>query len=108
MSSIGEPTDPGQGEQGISRLIADEVRALVLAAMRELTPAQRKVLTMRCYEEMPYSEIGFELAFFLAPPGVVFLRKCLLGLRLQSLSPLWKLALFCIKGVVLCARVRFW
>jgi len=58
MSSIGEPTDPGQGEQGISRLIADEVRALVLAAMRELTPAQRKVLTMRCYEEMPYSEIG--------------------------------------------------
>ncbi len=58
MSSINEPTDPGQGEQGISRLIADEVRALVLAAMRELTPAQRKVLTMRCYEEMPYSEIG--------------------------------------------------
>ena len=41
---------------------------------------------------------------FLVVEGVVCVRKCLLELRLDSLAGVGKLALFCIKGIVLCAH----
>ena len=43
---------------GLAKLVADELREAVVAAIKELKPEHRRVLTMRCYEEMEYSEIG--------------------------------------------------
>lgn len=45
-------------ETGLANLVAEELRQIVLSAMKELKPRHRKVLTMRCYEEMQYREIA--------------------------------------------------
>ncbi|HUW18344.1 MAG TPA: sigma-70 family RNA polymerase sigma factor [Sedimentisphaerales bacterium] len=59
MSSIGEPQGRrGDGEAGLAHLVGEELKEVVVAAMGELKPRHRKVLTMRCYEEMEYSEIA--------------------------------------------------
>jgi RNA polymerase sigma factor (sigma-70 family) len=38
--------------------ISRELKQIVLSAIRHLKPRQRAVLTMRCYREMEYSQIG--------------------------------------------------
>ncbi len=52
------PGDYEQSEMGLTGIVADELRQLVLGAMSELKPSQRKVLTMRCYEDMDYGDIA--------------------------------------------------
>ena len=52
------PGDYEQSEVGLTGIVADELRQLVLGAMAELKPSQRKVLTMRCYEDMDYGDIA--------------------------------------------------
>ena len=46
------------GEDGLASLVSQELKQIVFAAMRELNPRHRKVLIMRCYNEMKYSEIA--------------------------------------------------
>jgi RNA polymerase sigma-70 factor (ECF subfamily) len=59
ISNIKEPEgEQSDKETGLAKLVAEELKQTVLAAMRELKPRHRKVLTMRCYEEMEYSEIA--------------------------------------------------
>jgi len=58
LSGKSEPEDKKSRDNGLANLVADEIRAIVYAAMSELKPAHRKVLTMRCYEDMAYSEIA--------------------------------------------------
>ena len=54
-----EPEARGGGaDGGLAKLVADELRQAVVAAMEELKAEHRRVLTMRCYEEMEYSEIA--------------------------------------------------
>ncbi|MHC4527520.1 MAG: RNA polymerase sigma factor, partial [Planctomycetota bacterium] len=62
-------------ETGLANLVAEELRQIVLSAMKELKPRHRKVLTMRCYEEMQYrqiaelmgcSELGVRMLFYRA------------------------------------------
>ncbi|MBN2138993.1 MAG: sigma-70 family RNA polymerase sigma factor [Sedimentisphaerales bacterium] len=55
--SNGERRD-SQEDGGLAKLVAEELRGAVVACIKELKPEQRRVLTMRCYEEMEYSEIG--------------------------------------------------
>lgn len=43
---------------GLASLVAEELKQVVIGAMAELKPRHRKVLTMRCYEDMDYSEIA--------------------------------------------------
>jgi RNA polymerase sigma-70 factor (ECF subfamily) len=45
-------------DAGLANLVADELRQAVIGTMRELRPQYRRVLTMRCYEEMAYSDIA--------------------------------------------------
>jgi len=47
-----------EGRTGFANLVAEELKQVVISAMAELKPRYRKVLTMRCYEEMEYSEIA--------------------------------------------------
>ncbi len=48
----------GGNEGGLAKLVAEELREAVLATIKELKPQHRRVLAMRCYEEMEYSEIA--------------------------------------------------
>jgi len=41
-----------------SDLVAAELKTIVIEAMGQLKPKYRKVLTMRCYEEMEYKDIA--------------------------------------------------
>jgi RNA polymerase sigma-70 factor (ECF subfamily) len=58
LSPKSEPEDKKSRDNGLANLVADEIRSIVYAAMSELKPAHRKVLTMRCYEDMDYPEIA--------------------------------------------------
>jgi len=59
MSSIPEPAlGAKSSEAGLANLVTEELKQIVLASMQKLKPQYRKVLSMRCYEEMEYSEIA--------------------------------------------------
>jgi len=44
--------------KGLSNLISEELSEAVLKSMYELKPSHRRVLVLRCYEDMAYSEIS--------------------------------------------------
>ncbi|MBW8038844.1 MAG: RNA polymerase sigma factor [Planctomycetes bacterium] len=46
------------GQAGLTNLVAEELKQVIISTMGELKPRYRKVLVMRCYEEMEYSEIS--------------------------------------------------
>lgn len=46
------------GQTGVTAVIGEELKQIVFDAMRELKPHYRAVLSMRCYEEMHYSQIA--------------------------------------------------
>ena len=57
MSKMPE-TGPEEKQEGLENLIGQELKQVVSAAMSALKPQYRAVLTLRCYEELPYSEIS--------------------------------------------------
>jgi len=46
------------GEQALTGAISEELRGIIIGAMRQLKPRHRAVLMMRCYREMDYSQIA--------------------------------------------------
>jgi len=61
MSSISEPLSRKTGQEAMSKMVAEELKEIVVKAMQGLKPRYRAVLTMRCYREMQYSAIGESL-----------------------------------------------
>jgi RNA polymerase sigma-70 factor (ECF subfamily) len=47
-----------EDKTGLAKMVAEELTQAVINTMGELKPQYRKVLTMRCYEGMEYSEIA--------------------------------------------------
>lgn len=47
-----------ENQGGLDNLVAKELREVVLSAMKQLKESHRAVLTMRCYDNMKYSEIA--------------------------------------------------
>ena len=45
-------------ENGLENLVGDELKQIVSGAMKKLKPRHKAVLVMRCYDDMPYSEIA--------------------------------------------------
>lgn len=45
-------------QEVIAGMVYQEFRETVFAAMRELKPDHRSIINMRCYDQMPYSEIA--------------------------------------------------
>jgi RNA polymerase sigma-70 factor (ECF subfamily) len=43
---------------GLAEMVAAEWKEIVIRSMQELEPRHRAVLTMRCYDRMPYSQIA--------------------------------------------------
>lgn len=54
--------DSADKQQGLENLVGRELKQVVSAAMLALRPRHRKVLILRCYEEMTYSEISEVMA----------------------------------------------
>ncbi len=46
------------GQNALAGMINRELKQVVIRSMQELTPRHIAVLTMRCYEQMPYSQIA--------------------------------------------------
>jgi len=59
LSRVRQPEgERKDSDGGLANLVGEEIKQIVSNAMRELRPRHRKVLVMRCYEEMQYSEIA--------------------------------------------------
>lgn len=50
------------GQQGLDDLVGQELKQVVSASMTALKPRHRKVLILRCYEEMSYADISEAMA----------------------------------------------
>jgi len=57
VESAGRALEDNAGG-GLEQLISGELRQTVSSAMAALTPEHRQVISLRCYEELPYSEIA--------------------------------------------------
>ena len=57
---MSKPPDagPADRQQGLENLIGQDLKRVISAAMSALKPRHRKVLILRCYEDMTYSDIS--------------------------------------------------
>jgi RNA polymerase sigma-70 factor (ECF subfamily) len=58
LSDIGREIASEESQSALADMVNQELKQIVLSSIMELSPRQRAVLTMRCYKEMPYSEIA--------------------------------------------------
>ncbi|MHC4474974.1 MAG: RNA polymerase sigma factor [Planctomycetota bacterium] len=49
------------GDEGFAHLVADEIKQIVLESMAALDPLHRKVLVLRCYEQLKYRDIADQM-----------------------------------------------
>ena len=61
-SSTVQSKCPGRETQNtLADMVSEDVKQSVLAAMQKLPPEHRAVLTMRCYEQLSFSQIAEQL-----------------------------------------------
>jgi len=58
VSSLQKKESPGNRQDGLEDLVSEELRQIVSGAMKKLKARHKAVLIMRCYDDMPYSEIA--------------------------------------------------
>ncbi len=58
LSDIGSEIATDDNNSALADMVNQELKQIVLRSMRELAPRHRAILTMRCYRQMPYSEIA--------------------------------------------------
>ena len=58
LSDIDREFATEDSQSALADMVNRELKQVVLISMRELAPRYRAVLTMRCYKDMPYSEIA--------------------------------------------------
>ena len=58
LSDVDWEVPARDSQNALAGLINRELKQVVIRSMQELTPRHRAVLTMRCYEQMPYSKIA--------------------------------------------------
>ncbi|MHC4645960.1 MAG: RNA polymerase sigma factor [Planctomycetota bacterium] len=58
ISAMADAARQADGRQAISNMVAEELKEVVLKAMGRLKSEHRTILTLRCYEEMRYSQIA--------------------------------------------------
>jgi RNA polymerase sigma-70 factor (ECF subfamily) len=58
LSKISHEITTEDNNSALADMVNHELKQIVIKSMRELSPRHRAVLTMRCYREMPYSEIA--------------------------------------------------
>ena len=58
MSSLDYEGPAGESQDGLAKVISQELKQIVISSMSKLKPRHRAILAMRCYEELDYSEIA--------------------------------------------------
>lgn len=58
LSDIGCDIATDDCSNALADMVNRELKQIVLKSMQELAPRHRTILAMRCYQEMPYSEIA--------------------------------------------------
>ncbi|MHC4740758.1 MAG: RNA polymerase sigma factor [Planctomycetota bacterium] len=58
LSAVGAGIADESKREAFAETVSGELKHIVLKAMAELKPRQRDVLTMRCYDRMPYEQIA--------------------------------------------------
>jgi RNA polymerase sigma factor (sigma-70 family) len=58
LTDMGREISTEDGRDALADMVNKELKQIVLKSMRELAPRHRAVLIMRCYRQMPYSEIA--------------------------------------------------
>ena len=66
-------------QDGLENLVGEELKNIVSTAMKKLRTRHKAVLVMRCYDEMPYSDIAESMGCSEFSTRMLFLRakKCL-------------------------------
>lgn len=58
LSEVEHDFPARDSQNALAGMINRELKQVVMRSMRDLAPRHRAVLTMRCYEQMPYSKIA--------------------------------------------------
>jgi RNA polymerase sigma factor (sigma-70 family) len=61
-------------QEGLENLVGDELKQIVSGAMKKLKTRHKAVLVMRCYDDMPYSEIAETMGCSEFSTRMLFLR----------------------------------
>ena len=74
ISSIKRKNSEKDRQDGLENLVSEELKHIVSGAMKKLRTRHKAVLVMRCYDEMPYSDIAESMGCSEFSTRMLFLR----------------------------------
>ena len=74
ISSMKNKSTFRERQDGLENLVSEELKHIVSAAMKKLRTRHKAVLVMRCYDEMPYSDIAESMGCSEFSTRMLFLR----------------------------------
>lgn len=74
ISSMKRKSTPKERQDGFENLVSEELKNIVSSAMKRLRTRHKAVLVMRCYDEMPYSDIAESMGCSEFSTRMLFLR----------------------------------
>jgi RNA polymerase sigma-70 factor (ECF subfamily) len=74
ISSLERNKTAKERQDGLENLVSEELKHIVSAAMKKLRTRHKAVLVMRCYDEMPYSDIAESMGCSEFSTRMLFLR----------------------------------
>ena len=74
ISSIKRKNSLKDRQDGLENLVSEELKHIVSGAMKKLRTRHKAVLVMRCYDEMPYSDIAESMGCSEFSTRMLFLR----------------------------------
>ena len=74
VSSMKKKNAMKERQDGLENLVSEELKHIVSAAMKKLRTRHKAVLVMRCYDEMPYSDIAESMGCSEFSTRMLFLR----------------------------------
>ncbi|MEJ2647000.1 MAG: RNA polymerase sigma factor [Sedimentisphaerales bacterium] len=74
VASLENKASMHERQEGLENLVGDELKQIVSGAMKKLKTRHKAVLVMRCYDDMPYSEIAETMGCSEFSTRMLFLR----------------------------------
>lgn len=74
VSSMQQNSTVKERQDGLENLVSEELKNIVSGAMKKLRTRHKAVLVMRCYDEMPYSDIAESMGCSEFSTRMLFLR----------------------------------
>ena len=74
ISSLERKKTQKEQQEGLENLVSEELKHIVSSAMKKLRTRHKAILVMRCYDEMPYSDIAESMGCSEFSTRMLFLR----------------------------------